>query len=532
MSVTDFLFEGQAPPPATLTGTATSQLPEWYNEYTRNMLGRAQAIADIPYATYGGPRIAGFTPTEQAGMAATQTAAGAYKPFISSAEQLFGRSAGISPTGMAQPFVGEAADITRAAAGASTLPLAQMYYGQAIQQGGLGAAQPFMGRAAEMSAAGAAAPGFGTAERAVTRAGEAAAVPLAQQYIERGLGESPLTAAQPYLAGASRTFPQAAAEYMSPYTQGVVGQIADLGLRQLQEKFLPAIGEEFTKAGQFGGSRMGEFGARALRDVQEAVLSEQAKALESGYRTAADIYGADVARQAQLAGVAGQLGRAQQEALLTAGSQLGQLSQADLNRLLQSGVQLSDIARSTGQLTAEDASRLATLAGTAGTLGTAQQRTLADIGTQLADIQGKDLTRALAGAGQLGELGLGLGKLGTSEQQILADLATRYGGLGESAQTLGLRGAEAITGVGAAERGMQQQNLNLAYQDFLRQQGYPAEQAKFLSGMLQGVRLPEVRVEQKQTLPADWEYGTTGAGKLIGGIQDLKDLYDLIKKFR
>ena len=438
MSVLDFLFEGSAPTPGSGSATTTSQLPEWYNEYTKNMLGRAQAIADIPYSTYGGPRIAGFTPTEQTGMAATQKAAGTFEPFLEGAKTALGQAGGVSG----------------------------------------------------------------------------------------------LSAAAPYLQAAGTTFPGAVSQYMSPYTQNVVNRIADVGVRQLQEKFLPAIGEEFTKAGQFGGSRMGEFGARALRDVQEAVLSEQAKALESGYRTAADIYGADVARQAQLAGVAGQLGRAQQEALLTAGSQLGQLSQADLNRLLQSGVQLSDIARSTGQLTAEDASRLATLAGTAGTLGTAQQRTLADIGTQLADIQGKDLTRALAGAGQLGELGLGLGKLGTSEQQILADLATRYGGLGESAQTLGLRGAEAITGVGAAERGMQQQNLNLAYQDFLRQQGYPAEQAKFLSGMLQGVRLPEVRVEQKQTLPADWEYGTTGAGKLIGGIQDLKDLYDLIKKFR
>jgi hypothetical protein len=110
-------------------------------------------------------------------------------------------------------------------------------------------------------------------------------------------------------------------------------------------------------------------------------------------------------------------------------------------------------------------------------------------------------------------------------------LAGKYGELGGTAQELGLRGAEAVTGVGAAERQLQQQNLALAYQDFLRQQGYPAEQAKFLSGMLEGVRLPETKIEQTQTLPRDWEYGTTGAGKVIGGIKDLKDLYDLIKKF-
>jgi hypothetical protein len=333
MSVTDFLFEGQAPTPTTLTGTATSQLPEWYNEYTKNMLGRAQAIADIPYSTYGGPRIAGFTPTEQTGMAATQKAAGTFEPFLEGAKMALGR------------------------AGETT-----------------------------------------------------------------GMG-----AAAPYLQAAGTTFPGAVSQYMSPYTQNVVNRIADVGLRQLQEKFLPAIGEEFTKAGQFGGSRMGEFGARALRDVGEAVLSEQAKALESGYKTAADIYGADVSRMADLARISG--------------------------------------------------------------------------------------------------------GLGAQDIQSLMGLAGKYGELGGTAQELGLRGAEAVTGVGAAERQLQQQNLALAYQDFLRQQGYPAEQAKFLSGMLEGVRLPETKIEQTQTLPRDWEYGTTGAGKVIGGIKDLKDLYDLIKKF-
>ena len=72
--------------------------------------------------------------------------------------------------------------------------------------------------------------------------------------------------------------------------------------RQLQEKYLPAVGEEFIKAGQFsvgpGSTRMGEFGARALRDVQENVLAEQAKALQAGYGQAADIFQADVARSA------------------------------------------------------------------------------------------------------------------------------------------------------------------------------------------------------------------------------------------
>jgi hypothetical protein len=328
MSVVDFLFEGQAPTPVTLTGTSAVQLPEWYTQYTTDMLGRAQAVADLPYATYQGPRIAGFTPTEKTGFEATREAAGAYKPFLGAA---------------------------------------------------------------------------GTA-------------------LEKAGGVSALGAAQPFLKAASTTFPEAVSAYMNPYTQNVVNQIAEQGIRQLQEKYLPAVGEEFIRAGQFGvgpgSTRMGEFGARALRDVQEAVLAEQSKALQAGYGQAADIYGADVGRMATLAGTAGQLG--------------------------------------------------------------------------------------------LGEM------------KTLQDLASRYGELGTAGQALGLKGAEAITGTGAAEREMQQANLNLAYQDFLRQQGYPAEQVKFLGNVLSGVQLPKTEITTSQQIPKQEDLTT--------GISDVANTYKVLEE--
>jgi hypothetical protein len=527
MSISDFLFEGQAPTPVTLTGQTSVQLPEWYTQYTTDMLGRAQAVAGQPYQTFPGPRIAPFTPTEQAGMGMTQQAATAYQPFVQSAGELFGKAGGMMAGHTAAPFIGEAAGMTRAAAGASALPLAQQYLGAGIQAGGLQAAQPFISGAAQLSAAGAAAPGLQRAGETITRAGESTAVPLAQRYIESGLGVSPIAAAQPYMAGAAKSFPDAAGAYMSPYTENVVNRIADLGVRQLQEKFLPQIGEEFTRAGQFGGSRMGEFAARASRDVQEAVLGEQAKALESGYRTAADIFGADVGRQAQLAGVAGDIARAQQQAMLTAGTQLGQLSQDDLTRLLQSGVQLSDIAKTTGQLTTADAEVLSRLGATTGALGTEQQRALLDVGRQVAGIQESDLARAMTGAGQLGELGLAAGRLTGEDRAALMDLAGRYGELGGEAQRLGLAGAEAVTGVGARERAMQQANLELAYKDFLEQRGYPAEQTEFLSKMLSGVQLPQVTVQQEQQLPRDFEY-SSGLQELAGGAASVNEILKLL----
>jgi|694.fasta_scaffold109336_3 hypothetical protein len=345
MSVTDFLFEGKAPTPVTLTGTSTVQLPEWYTQYTTDMLGRAQGVANLPYAMYPGPRIAGFTPGERTGFEATKTAATAYQPFLTGTAETLGKAGEVSPLGVAQPYLGAAA----------------------------------------------------------------------------------------------KTFPSAVQEYMNPYTQNVVNQIAEQGVRQLQEKYLPAVGQEFIQAGQFGvgpgSTRMGEFGARALRDVQEAVLAEQSKALQAGYGQAADIFASDVGRQAQLAGTAGQLG--------------------------------------------------------------------------------------------------------IGEAQALRDLASRYGETAGEAQRLGLTGAEAITGVGTKERAMQQANLDLAYQDFLRQEGYPKEQIKFLSDVLSGVQIPKTEISTQQQIPSE-DVLETGLSKAANTYKVLDEILkgssgssisDLLKKY-
>lgn len=100
--------------------------------------------------------------------------------------------------------------------------------------------------------------------------------------------------------------------YMNPYTANVTDAIAKLGARNLSENLLPAVSDQFIKAGQFGGSRMGEFGARALRDTQESVLNQQAQALQSGYGQALTASGADRERQLTALQQAGQLAQAGQ----------------------------------------------------------------------------------------------------------------------------------------------------------------------------------------------------------------------------
>jgi len=95
-------------------------------------------------------------------------------------------------------------------------------------------------------------------------------------------------------------------------------------------------------------------------------------------------------------------------------------------------------------LSAADAARRAGLASTVGGL------------------QGADITRQLGAAQQMG-------------------------GLGQMAQQMGLTGAQAVTGVGQTQQDQAQKNLDLAYSDFLRQQGYNQEQINNALNTFKGV---------------------------------------------
>jgi hypothetical protein len=424
--------------PGSTSSTVSTQTPPWMQDAIFNTISWAQNLANKPYVAYEGPRVAGFTPTQQAGMQAAIGAAGSYQPYLGSSMGTLGQAAGTSAAG--------------AAAGA---------LGRAEGMSGAGAAQPFLSRAAGISGLSTAQPLMMQGVDPIRMAGQGSAAAAASPFLQQALGESPLAAAQPYLQQAGQTFPGAVSQYMNPYTESVVNRIGDLGVRQLQEKLLPAVGEEFIRAGQFGGSRMGEFGARALRDVQESVLAEQSKALQAGYGQAADIFGADVGRQAQLAATAGQLGGAQQRALLEAGQTTGQLSTNDLQRLLQSGVSIADIGQRFGELAGQDAARLSQIGATTGQL------------------TGQDASR-------LADIAATRGQLSAQDAANLRAIAQQQGALGEAAQTLGLRGAGAITGVGQAEQNLAQRALDLAYEQFGEESRYPYEQLKFQAGIIGG----------------------------------------------
>lgn len=81
--------------------------------------------------------------------------------------------------------------------------------------------------------------------------------------------------------------------------------------------------------------------------------------------------------------------------------------------------------------------------------------------------------------------------------------------------------ANMLAGIGGQQRGLAQQNLDVAYQDFLAQRGYPVEQLKILQSGLTG--LPAVTSStQTQTTPGQGFLGTaSGVAGVLGGLKNL-----------
>jgi hypothetical protein len=194
---------------------------------------------------------------------------------------------------------------------------------------------------------------------------------------------SPTGMAQPYFEQAGGALPDVIGDYMNPYQEQVINRMGDLAQRQITEKLMPAIGDQFTRAGQFGSTRQQEIAGRTVRDVAEGLSGAIGEQLSKGYATA------------------------------------GQQAQEDLRRL-------ASIGQATGQL-----------AGT--------------------------------------------------EMGARGNLASLYANLGQKEQALGLQGAGALETIGLTQEQMNQRNLDLAYQDFLRQTAYPKEQISFLSNVIRGL---------------------------------------------
>ena len=149
----------------------------------------------------------------------------------------------------------------------------------------------------------------------------------AQTATEQAIATSPLQQASQYITGASGTFPGAVQDYMNPYIQNVLNRQESMAERTLKERFLPSVQEAFVGSGQFGSSRMLEQAQRGARDIAENLEEQRLSTLGQAYGQAADIYGQDQARQAQLAQITGNLATAGGDLGIRGAQQLGALGE-------------------------------------------------------------------------------------------------------------------------------------------------------------------------------------------------------------
>lgn len=402
------LFQG-SPQTATSYAASTTETPKWMQDAIFNQIQVAQNIANKPYQAYDMPTVAELSPLQQQAYQNVQANQGFYQGDLDKAQSgmyEFGSK------GTADTLRGEQNQYLRQGLVDQNLNAGQNYFNRAGQQDIMGAANPYI-------------------QQSSTTTAEA-------------LSDRALNAANPYLTAASKSAAGGIDQYMSPYQTGVMDVIAKQGARNLSENLLPGVSDAFIKAGQFGGTRMGEFGSRALRDTQESVLNQQAQLANQGYGQALGASQADLARQAQLAGT------------------VGSISGADLSRVLQGAGQYQNLASTAGGLTAQ------------------QQQNLASLG------------QAQTGAGQTQQQ-FGLNAAQAAQAAQAADYQRQMSALSQFAnmqqQEQAMRSADvaALEGAGSAQQGQMQQQLNAAKSQFDAEQLYPKQQLDFLSTQIRGM---------------------------------------------
>jgi len=474
------LFQG-SPQTATSYATTSSETPKWMQDAIYNQIQIAQNIANKPYQSYDMPTVAELSPLQQQAYANVQNNQGFYQGDIDKAQ-----------TGMYDFGSKGTADTLRAAqnqylqtpaTAMGQLTKGQGYFDKAGLLDPVAASNVNLNKAAALDITTAANP-------YLTKADTTTAASLA---------EKALTAADPYLKSAAGSAAGGISQYMTPYQTGVMDVIARQGARNLSENLLPGVSDAFIKAGQFGGTRMGEFGSRALRDTQEAVLNQQAQLANQGYGQALSASQADLARQAQLAGT------------------VGSISGADLSRVLQGAGQYQNLASTAGSLTAQQMQNLANIGQTQGQMTAQQMQNLASLG------------QAQTGAGQAQQQ-FGLTAAQQAQQAQAADYQRQMSALSQFAnmqqQEQAMRSADvaALESAGAAQQGQMQNQLNAAKSQFDAEQLYPKQQADFLSTQIRGMApiTPQMQTQSGGSTGAT--YSASPLSQLATGLYTYKGL--------
>lgn len=442
------LFEG-TPQTATSYATSSTETPKWMQDAIYNQIQVAQNIANMPYQAYNMPTVAELSPLQQQAYSNVVANQGSWAPGMQKAQ--LGME-GFSNKGTADQLRAEQAKYLRQDLVNKGLDTGQQLFGQAAGMNIPGAAQPYMQQAGQATA--------------------------------QSLSERALQAANPYLQAASQTAASQVGQYMNPYQTGVMDVIAKQGARNLTENILPGVSDAFIKAGQFGSSRMGEMGSRALRDTQEAILAQQAQAAQQGYGQALGAAQTDLARQGQLAGT------------------VGSISGADLSRILQGGSQYGQLGQTAGQLTGQQMQNLANIGQMQTQAGQGQQQFGLSAAQNTQAAQAQDYQRQM------------------SALQQMAAMAQ---------QEQGMRAADvaSLETAGAAQQAQNQRDLDAARAQDMEAKLYPQQQMDWLNTQIRGMAPITPQTQTSSSTSTGATYNPSLLSQLATGLYTYKGLQNI-----
>jgi hypothetical protein len=418
-----------------------STLPEYARPYFEGMMQRASTALTTPYQTYDQERLAGFTGQQQQ----------LQKDILS--QQTPGQFG--AATGLAT------------AAGLGSLQAGQYAPSQfSAQQIGMPNLQQYsMGAPRDVQG--------GQYNTPQMRAAQTGFQPNLNYFQMQG----------PQQFGTAQ-----AQQYMSPFIQQALEPQMREAMRNAQQQQLGAnLGS--VRQGTYGGARQALAQTERERNLGQQLGDIQARGMQSAFENAQQQFerdraaGMTTAQQNQAAALqTQQLGT--QTGMQTALANLDAASQANVQNLaaklqtqglnadqaLRAALanQQADLTRGQADLTAAlQTQQLGTQTG----LAALQANQQADLDRQRMAEQSRQFgsQQGLAGLAQAGQMGQTLANIGQAQSQ--ADQA-RFG---------------LQTSTAAQQQALQQQRLDMAYQDFMRQRDYPMEQLQQYSSLLRGV---------------------------------------------
>ena len=279
-------------------------------------------------------------------------------------------------------------------------------------------------------------------------------------------------------------------DYMSPYMQSVVQRQQEDAIRQFQERGAGRAAQA-VQAGAFGGSRQAVQESLAERDLLDRLGDIQATGSQQAFEQAAQLFGADRAAEfARQQAQAGELGRTEGLGV----SETARVQEASAQELARvQGISVEEARRIQSAQAAEQARVQGIDVSEAGRVQTADAAELARV-------------QASQAAENRAAQQMQLQALGFSSEQ--AQQLVNAGSMERAAE---IQNAQLLESIGKSQRGLEQEGLDIDYQDFLRQQAFPEQQLQFMSSILRGVPV-QPSVTQTAYAPFNPMQQLAGAG--------------------